>query len=299
MDIRQMKYFLEICKCGSISKAADSLFISQQGLSSAMHRLEKDLGCDLFYRKGNTLVLTEHGHYFLQGASEIVFSFDKLQNHFSFASSSANHISIICVYSIISKCPAALQQVLLGDNNAFHLTIGECYTDECVRYLENDECTFALSYDVPGRNYLEMERLFRVEHCLIVHKSHPLARYDEIGIEQLDNMRMILPIQKTAIRMKLDRAFRERKIAPTVVFATDQALQIYDLILNDPSLIARVTLSDAMAIGNSDIKILRLKDFDFFTNVSLVYKKDHQMSAVEQLFRRKVLNAVQAPGQEE
>ena len=49
MDIRQMRYFLEICKFGSISQAAGSLFISQQGLSSAIRRLEQELGCDLFY----------------------------------------------------------------------------------------------------------------------------------------------------------------------------------------------------------------------------------------------------------
>ena len=70
---------MEICKFGSISQAAGSLFISQQGLSSAIRRLEQELGCDLFYRKGNSLVLTEHGQYFLDHAADLVSSFDTLQ----------------------------------------------------------------------------------------------------------------------------------------------------------------------------------------------------------------------------
>ena len=95
MDIKQMKYFLEICKHGSISHAAESLFISQQGLSSAVRRLESELHCDLFYRKSNSLVLTDQGKFFLEQASSIVSEFDKLQNHFLFSGGSDNHISVI------------------------------------------------------------------------------------------------------------------------------------------------------------------------------------------------------------
>lgn len=293
MDIRQMKYFLEICKCGNISKAADNLFISQQGMSSAIQRLEKDLGCDLFYRKGNTLVLTEQGHYLFQGASEIIASFDKLQNHFTFASNIANHIPIICVYNVISKSPLPLQQLLLGESDRFHLTIGECYTDECTRYLESGECAFALSYDFPWGSHYETKKLFRVEHCFIVHKDNPLAQFDELPLSQLDHARLILPIQKTAIRMKLDKLFREHRISPTIIFTTDNALQIHDFLFNDHSLIARVTLSDALALKNSDIKILRLKDVDFFTDVVLAYEKDRQFTASERLFYQAVLEAAQ------
>ena len=41
MDIRQMRYFMEICRLGSVSRAAESLFVSQQGLSSSIRRLEQ------------------------------------------------------------------------------------------------------------------------------------------------------------------------------------------------------------------------------------------------------------------
>ena len=95
MDIRQMRYFIEVCKLGGISQAANSLYISQQGLSSSIRRLEAELGCDLFYRKGNSLVLTEQGQYFLENAADIVDDFDKLKNHFH-TSSQNNKITLLC-----------------------------------------------------------------------------------------------------------------------------------------------------------------------------------------------------------
>ncbi len=50
MNIQQLKYYLEICKCRSFSKAADNLYISQQGLSMAVIRLESEFSCKLFIR---------------------------------------------------------------------------------------------------------------------------------------------------------------------------------------------------------------------------------------------------------
>lgn len=64
LEINQVYYFLEICKTGKMSKAAENLHITQQGLSVSMRRLEEELSCDLFYRKSNGLVLTEDGQFF-------------------------------------------------------------------------------------------------------------------------------------------------------------------------------------------------------------------------------------------
>ena len=43
MEINQLKYFLEVCNCGSMAKAAEKLHITQQGISIALRRLESSL----------------------------------------------------------------------------------------------------------------------------------------------------------------------------------------------------------------------------------------------------------------
>ncbi len=66
MDINQILYFIEVCNTGNISKAAEKLHLSQQGLSASIRRLELELGANLFYRKANNIVLTETGHAVLK-----------------------------------------------------------------------------------------------------------------------------------------------------------------------------------------------------------------------------------------
>ena len=57
MDTRQLNYILTIAECGSISKAANKLFISQSGLNQQLQRIEKELGISLFERDTHHLAI--------------------------------------------------------------------------------------------------------------------------------------------------------------------------------------------------------------------------------------------------
>ena len=61
--------FLEICRCKSISKAAEKLFISQSSLSTKIRILERKLGYSLFIRgKGSrSVMLTDKGRIYFGG----------------------------------------------------------------------------------------------------------------------------------------------------------------------------------------------------------------------------------------
>lgn len=63
MESRQLQYFLAIASCGSMSKAAEILHISQPALSCALRNLEKEIGQNLFDRVGKKLVINENGRY--------------------------------------------------------------------------------------------------------------------------------------------------------------------------------------------------------------------------------------------
>lgn len=68
MESRQLQYFLAIASCGSMSKAAEILHISQPALSSALRNLEKEIGQNLFDRVGKKLVINRNGRYLAEQA---------------------------------------------------------------------------------------------------------------------------------------------------------------------------------------------------------------------------------------
>ena len=62
MTILQMEYFVEVARCGSSSKAAEKLFVSQQGISKQIAAVERELDLRLIDRNNKRkIVLTREG----------------------------------------------------------------------------------------------------------------------------------------------------------------------------------------------------------------------------------------------
>lgn len=71
----KMRLFLEVCECGSFTKAAQKLFITQSALSQQIMRLEKEMGTELVkHRRGGrrNLIVSKHGEVLFQRLKEVV-----------------------------------------------------------------------------------------------------------------------------------------------------------------------------------------------------------------------------------
>ena len=61
IDIRELRYFLQIARAGSFSRAAAELYIAQPAMSRQITKLEQELGVELFVRHGRGIKLTTAG----------------------------------------------------------------------------------------------------------------------------------------------------------------------------------------------------------------------------------------------
>ena len=72
MTLLQMSYIIEVERCGSINRAAQSLFISQSALSTAIAEVEKELGITVFHRTNRGVSLTDDGRSLIAMITPIV-----------------------------------------------------------------------------------------------------------------------------------------------------------------------------------------------------------------------------------
>lgn len=72
MDIRQLKFFVEIARQENFTKAAEALNIAQPAVSMAIQKLEEELESVLFNRRGRKVALTAEGRIFLNHAQRIL-----------------------------------------------------------------------------------------------------------------------------------------------------------------------------------------------------------------------------------
>lgn len=72
MELRKLKAFLAVCRYGNVTRAAESLFISQPALSRQIQDLEEEMGCALLDRSRRQIALTPKGLLFQIRARELL-----------------------------------------------------------------------------------------------------------------------------------------------------------------------------------------------------------------------------------
>lgn len=79
MNIEHLRYVIEIAKAGSISQAADNLFMGQPNLSKALKELEATLNISIFTRTSKGAELTDKGRQFVRYAQGILQQYEELE----------------------------------------------------------------------------------------------------------------------------------------------------------------------------------------------------------------------------
>lgn len=76
MEMLQLRYFLESARSGSFAKTAEKYGVPATSVSASVKRLEKELGCELFHRSCNRIILNDKGKQLLQTVGGM---FDQLE----------------------------------------------------------------------------------------------------------------------------------------------------------------------------------------------------------------------------
>ena len=72
MTLQQLKYVITVAETGTITEAANKLYISQPSLTNAIHELEKEMNIIIFNRTNKGITLSKEGDDFLGYARQIL-----------------------------------------------------------------------------------------------------------------------------------------------------------------------------------------------------------------------------------
>ena len=204
MEIRVLRYFLEIARAGNMSRAAEAVHVSQPTLSKQMKDLEQELGKKLFRRGSTSLSLTDEGMLLRKRAEDILDMVDKTADEFRALNDiSGGEVHIGCAESYQIKYLAQTIQVFKKKYPLFryHLTSGN--TEQVVERLDRGLIDFAVIAEPPNLskyNYLEVPGVDL--WGLVMKKDDALAQKKCIRVNDL----MGLPLIYSAQGMKFDIA---------------------------------------------------------------------------------------------
>ena len=76
MELLQLKYFCDAAQTEKFSQTAKNFFVPVSNISQSIKRLEKELGTELFYHKGNRVSLNNDGKQFYSSVSHALALID-------------------------------------------------------------------------------------------------------------------------------------------------------------------------------------------------------------------------------
>lgn len=290
MDINQLRYFIEICKQGSMSKAAAALFISPQGISAAIRRLEDELGADLFYRTASGLELTNLGKQVQTEAQTIIERIDRIYELGKLESTGKAGITVAISTGRFMKLPVALQKLLLTPPDEFSVTLVNEYSTVCMDMVLSEEATFGMVYGKCNEQKFNVTLLENVRQVFVVSKKHPFAQRESIKLKELDNVPLLMPDLKTVPGMTIAEAFARQNLTLNLAYVCMTPHQAIDIAAKNDAIVARTLYSDLTPEDYDKVSVLRIEDFDLATPFSLITKKGRKMTVYEQLFKHLILD---------
>ena len=187
MEIRVLRYFLEIAREENMTKAAERLHVSQPSLSRQMKELEEELGKKLFYRSSYSIHLTDEGMLLRKRAEDLLDMADKIEAEFhTLDQMTGGEVFIGCAESYLVKYLANAVQNLYESHPLirYHITSGD--TAQVAEKLDKGLFDFAIIVQPPDLsryNYLE------IPGCdiwgAVMRYDHPLADKKHITIDDL------------------------------------------------------------------------------------------------------------------
>lgn len=194
MTIQQLQYVLEIARCGSVSKAAKHLFLSQPNLSSSIKNLESELGITIFERTPSGMRLTQAGNKLVQKASLIMTQLNDISEDAN--TENRSHLFRV-VYPLYYPAFEAFVDLCRDyqDGSVIHLS---CYTGTGPKQLEalhQNLCDLVVFIDTHSHfpdfyrycssfnlEYVELaQMLFSVQ----LSDTHPLLQKEPFDFERL------------------------------------------------------------------------------------------------------------------
>ena len=221
MNINELKYFIKVADQQSLSKAANELYISYQGLSKSLKSLETELNCSLFEKSGSGYKLTEYGEELYPAAKLIVSEWETLQLSLHQIQRRRNHFFHIGVAMGVdtpfANFRSQLDLFLRKHNNVVMIDAWDSY---CEEKIESGELDIAITFGPVNDVRFECTVLLQGTLAALVHPENSLWERKSLRIQDLADQEIITVNRYFRNYDILMQACQSRGFKPRIVLNT-------------------------------------------------------------------------------
>lgn len=280
MELRQLRYFIELVKIQNYSHAANNLFITQPTLSWNMKKLQDELGVKLLYQVSNKVMPTTAGSALYERGKEILAEFDDLITKIESDNTYEKKELVIGSNAIISQLFMPLIKEFMTYYPNFSVNIKEAGSYKIQKEVVQEKLEIGIvSFPITEGN-LEMERninyTFNYNAYFVLKKTHKLAESKTLSIRDLKNESFCSMNKDYVLYYFLKDLCRENGFKPKIELMSNNHDLVFNHIKENNSVaIMPIELKDESDDSLVWIEIKeKIKPFD----IVVIHKKDKPLS---------------------
>lgn len=182
MELKELEYVVTVAEAGSISRAAERLYIAQSSLSQYLARYESELGVKLFRRTSNGVRPTSAGELYIRNARQMLIQYQQVRKqltdldapmegeiHFGISTFRGSYLFPKALHLFRQEVPNV--EVVLHEHDSIVLQ----------RKIASGELDMALVAIRPDQWYDQGKLLMKDEVLLVANRDHPVMEYVREG----------------------------------------------------------------------------------------------------------------------
>lgn len=301
-NIQHLRYAVEVAKTGSISKAAENLYMGQPHLSKAIRELEEDMNITIFHRTPKGVVATEQGELFLEYARRILEQVDELESLYN--PSGVKKFSLSLPRSSYAAHAFAEFIAALDDAEGLDIKYRETNSTQVIKNVGDGVSNLGIvrtqreheKYFVRTLKdrSLDYRPLWEFEYLALMSREHPLAGPLELKFADLrqyteiihdDNSIPAMPVSEA--RLLAQKHEKKKKIA-----VYERGIQ-FELLRRVPSCYIWVSPMPRDILDVHGLVLKRCSDADNSFRDLLIYRKNYRFTPEDNLFVEKLKETIE------
>jgi LysR family carnitine catabolism transcriptional activator len=216
-ELRHIEAFLAVARCGSFTRAADELHVSQPALTVQIRQLEAALGVRLFDRNNRTVGLTQPGRELVAPFERVLLDIRSIvAGAHDFAAHRRGVVTVACLPSIAAELlPRAIAD-LATRHQGITVRVRDVVAARVLELVKSGEVDFGLGSAGRVDHELTDRPLLSDRLAAFVHKGHALADKHHVTLREVAGYPLILTGPDSSIRELVERVLEREHVSVTV-----------------------------------------------------------------------------------
>jgi LysR family nitrogen assimilation transcriptional regulator len=231
MNLRQLRYLVKIVEVGSMTRAAEQLFVAQPALGVQIKALEEQLGVELLVRHSRGVAPTRAGELVYERAQQILQLVDQTEQEvLTLRDAQPTHINLGLSTAIIAPVG---RDVMVEARSALpnvHVGIREDASPALIEAIERAEIDLVVAYDVPDRPGLHRIALAE-EELLFVTAASGAPKEEAVSFAMAVAHPLVLQTGRDVLRLQVTTTASRLALPLDIAYDVASNIVIKDLLM--------------------------------------------------------------------